>query len=154
MFARKYLQIQLWTTSWSLYDAIIIIVEDEYIISWKNWDREIPFQTRQCNIIQLHPSASEEAILLRYIFMFYRGTFIFRQNLALSTPPPILNISFPFSIGGVFIQPKYLNKPNSKHQAQAGVPVAIVIVFCLVKVEEKTWEKRVAVGPKPSAIHI
>jgi hypothetical protein len=35
----------------------------------------------------------------------------------------------------------YLNKPKSKQQAQAGVPVGFIIVFCLVKVEKKNIRK-------------
>jgi hypothetical protein len=40
--------------------------------------------------------------------IFYRGNFTFRSNLAILTPPSILEISAPFAISELFIEIVYL----------------------------------------------
>jgi hypothetical protein len=66
--------------------------------------------------------------------MFYRDS-VFRENLDLPTPPPILNISTPFTISAFFIANEHKNDLKNKSQAQSGVLVTFEMVLCFVKVE-------------------
>jgi hypothetical protein len=72
--------------------------------------------------------------------MFYRDS-VFRENLDLPTPPPILNISAPFAISAFFIANEHQNGLKNKPQAQSGVLVKFEMVLYFAKVEVNKAEE-------------